>query len=95
MGNIGKVALKIFIVALFWIAFAFVMPIVKTFYDSFTAPITGALIANADEWTLALVTGLPWILPVIAFVISIVYIVSPDTDKKDDTQDGNIPYFRR
>lgn len=64
-----------------WIIIAFVFPIIKNFYDSFTAPITGALVtAGTDDWTLALMTGIPWIIPLATFVWTIWYLTKPEEE---------------
>lgn len=72
---------KIVKASILWILIGLTFPIIKTFYDSFTAPLTGLLIANADDWTLAIITGIPWILPLIIFVMTIVYLLRPDPEE--------------
>lgn len=56
------------------------LPLIKGFYDIFTAPVTGLLVvAGADANTLAFITAIPWILPIGCF-IAIIY----DLSKKDE-----------
>lgn len=56
------------------------LPLIKSFYDVFTAPGTGLLVqAGANDTTLAIVTVIPWAFPV-GLIISAVIKFSHRND---------------
>lgn len=62
------------------------LPLIKGFYDLFTAPTTGYfVIAGLDSNALAIATAIPWIFPIAAF-ICFVY----DLSKKDEEEPRSI-----
>jgi hypothetical protein len=82
---------KLVKVAFVWIVIALIFPVIKDYYDTFTAPITGLLITGADDWTLAIMTGIPWLVPLIVFVMSIIYILKPEEPKIPQIGKINFP----
>jgi hypothetical protein len=64
------------------------LPLIKGFYDLFTAPGTGLLVtAGVDNNTLIVMTAIPWVFPLIA-VIKLFY----DMTKPDDNTTGKINF---
>jgi len=62
------------------------LPLIKGFYDVFTAPGTGLLVtAGADANTLAFFTAVPWAFPVIVVIMLVI-----DFTKKDEPKSGGI-----
>ena len=70
-----------------WVLIALFFPMVKDFYDTFTAPITGLLVtAGVDDWTLAIITAIPWAIPFILFVLTIYYLSKKDEPEISSTR---------
>jgi len=74
------------LVKIFWHLLLLIvsLPLIKGFYDVFTAPGTGLLVtAGADANTLAFFTAIPWAFPVIVVIMLIV-----DFTKKEEPKSG-------
>jgi len=67
------------------------LPILKTYCDIFTTPVTGLfVVAGMDDTALAIMTFLPWGFPFIMAIIIIIDMTKPD----DDNRSGGIPIQR-
>ena len=74
MNKIGRIFWKVILMLVF-------MPLVKTFYDIFTAPTTGLfVVAGMDDNTLAIMTAIPWVFPLIVFIMLVRDITKPDEE---------------
>lgn len=76
MGVFYKVISSVIIL----IVMGFLFPIVKDWYDVFTAPVTGLMITSGDvpEVVIAAMTFLPWLLPITTVLTLLIWIVTPD-----------------
>ena len=55
------------------------LPLIFKFYDVFTHPTTGLLVAaGMDDMELAIATAIPWALPVIVFIVIVYDMSKPD-----------------
>jgi hypothetical protein len=72
MGKLGRTIWKIILLLAF-------LPLVKTFYDVFTEPVTGLfIVAGMDTNTLAIMTAIPWVFPLGVIVMLIIDLTKPD-----------------
>lgn len=83
--------MKLIKLSFVWIVIALIFPVIKDYYDTFTAPLTGLLITSADDWTLAIMTGIPWLVPIIIAGLSIWYLIKPEPPKLPGVSDIKFP----
>ena len=67
--------IRIIIAIAVYTALAFIMMIVKPFYDVFTDPTTGLMIGQVDDTVLAIATFIPWFIWFIAGLTGLFYII--------------------
>ena len=66
---------RIIIAVAIWTVLAFIMMVVKPFYDVFTDPTTGLMIGEVDDTVLAIATFIPWFIWFIAGLTGLFYII--------------------
>lgn len=80
MGKAGRIFFELIIAAVSF-------PLLKGTFDLFTAPVTGILvimdvngdgIPDVDNSTLALITAIPWVLPLFILIWAIIDLVRPE-----------------
>lgn len=72
--------------AIFWklLLLLVSLPLIKGFYDTFTAPGTGLFVtAGMDANGLAFFTAVPWVFPIIIVIMLVI-----DFTKKDEPKSG-------
>lgn len=63
------------------------LPLIKGFYDTFTAPGTGLFVtAGMDANGLAFFTAVPWVFPVIVVIMLVIDFTKPDEPKNNFPQ---------
>jgi hypothetical protein len=71
MWKIIKVLVWIFIML-------FISPILKDWYDVYTTPATGVAVGVVDDTVLAIMTFVPWYLPLVFALGILLYLVRPE-----------------
>jgi len=74
---------KFIIICFQLLILAIFMPVIKPFYDQYTAPLTGTMVLAGDpEWKIAIVGAVPWVFPLGIFIWMIITLAkgrgSPD-----------------
>lgn len=71
----------------------FLFPIIKDWYDIYSAPTTGILIGNVDDTTLAIMTFIPWYIPIIVAIAVLLFILIPK--EPENPQYPRFPVIRQ
>lgn len=80
MEKFGRIAWKLLLMLVS-------LPLIKGFYDTFTAPTTGLLVvAGADANTLAIITAIPWVFPIGCVVAAVIDLTKGDEPKNNFPQ---------